>query len=88
MGILIYSKTKLRQRPSWDNNNSRFLYSAHPSLSDAQCVFTYSIFLQVSVTKIRDLFLYIAPCNGLRGAVAQYAANPARNTGADPFSLR
>ena len=31
---------------------------------------------------------YIAPCNGLQGAVAQYAANPARNTGANPFSFR
>ena len=28
---------------------------------------------------------YIAPCNGLRGAVAQYAANQNRNNGANPL---
>ena len=28
---------------------------------------------------------YIAPCNGLQGAVAQYAANQTRNTWANPF---
>ncbi len=37
--------------------------------------------------EVRDLFLYIAPCNGLQGAVAQYAANQTRNTGANPFSF-
>ena len=31
---------------------------------------------------------FIAPCNGLQGAVTQYAANPARNYGANPFSFR
>ena len=32
-------------------------------------------------------FFYIAPCNGLQGDVAQYAANQTRNTGANPFSF-
>ena len=30
---------------------------------------------------------YLAPCNGLQGAVAQYATNQTRNTRADPFSF-
>ncbi len=35
-----------------------------------------------------ETYPFIALCNGLQGAVAQYAANQTRNTGADPFSLR
>ena len=31
---------------------------------------------------------YIALCNGLQGAVVQYAANQTRITGAKPFSFR
>ena len=30
----------------------------------------------------------IAPCKGLQGDAAQSAANQARSTGADPFSIR
>ena len=31
---------------------------------------------------------YAAYCNGLQGAVAQYAANQTRNTGMSPFVLK
>ena len=31
---------------------------------------------------------YIAPCNGLQSAVAQYAADQTRKTRANPFSFR
>ena len=33
-------------------------------------------------------YSFIAPCNGLQRAVAQYAANQTRNTGANPFSFQ
>ena len=36
-------------------------------------------------SKIWDQFLYTVPCNGLQGAVAHYAANQTRNTGANPL---
>ena len=35
-----------------------------------------------------QIYSFIAPCNGLQGAVAQYAANQTRNTRANPYSLR
>ncbi len=35
--------------------------------------------------EVWDLLFYIAPCNGLQGAVGQYATNQTRNTGANPL---
>ena len=34
-----------------------------------------------------DTYSFIAPCNGLQDAVAQYAAEQTRDTGANPFSF-
>ena len=65
-------------------NNSGFFYSAH-----AQGTFQDTVFsCKVCGTAFEkwDLLLNIAPCNGLQGAVAHYAANQTRNTGANPFS--
>ena len=66
------------------NKTTEILYSAlsHPMGVSKRLEF----FLQVLRTYILkyETYSFIAPCKALQGAVAQYAADQIRNTGANP----
>ena len=90
LGALVLSKTKHTALGIYSNNmnNCAFLYSAHVRHSVTLLALKQTVFPARCGTtfELWDLIL-IAPCNILHGAMAHFAADRTRNTGANPFSF-